>query len=74
VLATRYRRFGPRLTVSLSDEDHDKLHRLAEKDEVSISWVIRRAIVDYLRRHSPPGGVGQSRPPPAIPRRQRRST
>ena len=56
MLATRCRRFGPRLTVSLSEADHDRLQHLAEKDQVSISGVIRRAIEDYLRRRPDAGG------------------
>ena len=51
----RYRRFGPRLTVSLTEDDHEALTALADKDEVSISWVVRRAIEEYLRRR--PTGV-----------------
>lgn len=73
MLATRYRRFGPRLTVSLSDEDYDRLQQLAQKDEVSISWVVRRAIVDYLRKQSSAGAFGNGRQPPTIPKRERRS-
>lgn len=44
-------KFGPRLTVSLTDQDCDALQALAETDEVSVSWVIRRAIEDYLSKH-----------------------
>jgi Ribbon-helix-helix protein, copG family len=42
------KKFGPRLTVSLTGGDYDALHLLAEKDEVSVSWVVRRAIESYL--------------------------
>jgi predicted transcriptional regulator len=52
--ARRYRRFGPRLTLSLSGGDYDRLQALADKGEVSISWVVRRAIEDYLHRHPQP--------------------
>ena len=44
-------KFGPRITVSLTDNDCDALHALAKTDEVSISWVIRRAIEEYLNTH-----------------------
>jgi hypothetical protein len=71
VLATRCRRFGPRLTVSLCDADHDRLQHLAEKDEVSISWAIRRAIEDYLRRR--PDGCARDRVVRTIPKRERRA-
>ncbi|SEG32298.1 ribbon-helix-helix domain-containing protein [Jhaorihella thermophila] len=46
------RKFGPRLTVSLTGSDYDALSILAEKGEVSVSWVIRRAIEEYLANHT----------------------
>jgi hypothetical protein len=49
----RSKKFGPRLTVSLTGDDYDALNALADKDEVSISWVVRRAIEEYLRRRRP---------------------
>ena len=49
----RSRKFGPRLTVSLTGDDYDALTVLADKDEVSVSWVIRRAIDQYLRKRRP---------------------
>lgn len=45
------RKFGPRLTVSLTGSDYDALSALAEKDDVSVSWVVRRAIDEYLDNH-----------------------
>ena len=45
------RKFGPRLTVSLTNDDYDTLNAIAEKTEVSLSWVVRRAIDEYLRKH-----------------------
>ncbi len=45
------KKFGPRLTVSLTASDYDALNALAQKDEVSISWVMRRAVEEYLRSH-----------------------
>jgi hypothetical protein len=50
-MSTRYRRFGPRLTISLASGDYDRLNSLAAKDEVSVSWVVRRAIEEYLQKH-----------------------
>ena len=55
IMKGKSRRFGPRLTVSLTEDDHEALTALADKDEVSISWVVRRAIEEYLRRR--PTGV-----------------
>jgi predicted transcriptional regulator len=37
--------------VSLTGTDYERLNALATQDDVSVSWVIRRAIEDYLRRH-----------------------
>lgn len=47
----QHKKFGPRLTVSLTGSDYDALAALAEKDEVSVSWVVRRAIDEYLDNH-----------------------
>lgn len=44
----RLRKYGPRLTVSLTSDDHNLLNRLADRDDVSVSWLIRRAIKQYL--------------------------
>jgi predicted transcriptional regulator len=49
-MSARYRRFGPRVTISLAGADYDRLNSLAAKGEVSVSWVIRRAIEEYLRK------------------------
>jgi hypothetical protein len=67
VATTRYRRFGPRLTISLSGGDYDRLQALADEGEVSISWVVRRAIEDYLHRHPQPS----ARMPPPRPAHKR---
>lgn len=50
-MPTKPRKFGPRLTVSLTASDYDALSILAERDEVSVSWVVRRAIEEYLENH-----------------------
>ena len=50
-MAGKYKRFGPRLTVSLTGSDYEALSALAEKDKVSLSWVVRRAIDEYLDNH-----------------------
>lgn len=50
-MKAKSRKFGPRLTVSLTGTDYDTLNALADKEEVSASWVIRRAIDEYLERH-----------------------
>ena len=45
------KKFGPRLTVSLTESDYDALNALAQKDEVSLSWVVRRAVERYLQSY-----------------------
>lgn len=45
------RKFGPRVTISVTGKDYTVLNALAEKDDVSVSWVVRRAIDEYLRNH-----------------------
>jgi predicted transcriptional regulator len=52
-MSARYRRFGPRVTISLAGPDYDRLNSLAAKSEVSVSWVIRRAIDEFLRKQPP---------------------
>lgn len=49
------RRFGPRLTVSVTGDAYEALSVLAAKDDASISWVIRRAINEYIRKHGSRG-------------------
>lgn len=69
-------KFGARLTVSLTGKDYDILNALAEKYQVSASWVVRRAIHEYLRKHSdeigPPLGALATRSPPSVGRPQER--
>lgn len=45
------RKFGPRVTVSVTGSDYKTLNALADKEDVSLSWVVRRAIDEYLRNH-----------------------
>lgn len=59
----RNRKFGPRLTVSLTGDDYEALSLLADKDDVSLSWLIRRAIEKYLLERQP--GSKRSSPPSA---------
>lgn len=50
-MSGKLKKFGPRLTVSLTGSDYDALSALADKDDVSVSWVVRRAIDEYLDNH-----------------------
>jgi hypothetical protein len=45
------RKFGPRITVSLQKEDFAGLEAIAKDSDVSISWVVRRAVSEFLDRH-----------------------
>lgn len=49
-MSRRPKKLGPRVTVSVTSRDFDTLNMLANKDDVSVSWVIRRAIDEYLHR------------------------
>lgn len=53
-MSDRSKKLGPRVTVSVTPRDNDTLNTLAEKDDVSVSWVVRCAIHEYLRRHRQP--------------------
>ena len=44
------RKFETRLTVSLTGRDYDALNALADRDDVSASWLVRRAVEEYLRQ------------------------
>lgn len=44
------RNFQQRVTISLTQRDHERLERAAKQEEVSISQVVRRAVRDYLDR------------------------
>lgn len=42
-----------RLSVSLEVADHEALSRVAARQEVSLAWVVRRAVKEYLDRQAP---------------------
>ncbi|GAB4142616.1 MAG: hypothetical protein Tsb0016_11110 [Sphingomonadales bacterium] len=42
---------GQRITVSLSESDYAMLSALAERHDVSLSWIARKAITDFLERY-----------------------
>ncbi len=39
-----------RLTVTLDESDYQRVCSLADQNDVSAAWVIRRAVHDYLER------------------------
>lgn len=49
-MAQRHRK-ETRITVSLEAVDHRDLEEIARKSDVSIAWVIRRAIGEFLTEH-----------------------
>lgn len=42
---------GPRITVSLSESDYKELMAMAEQHDVSLSWLARQAITEFLEHH-----------------------
>jgi predicted transcriptional regulator len=40
-----------RLSVSLDTDDHVALLRLAEEHRLSISWMVRKAIAEFVERN-----------------------
>ena len=42
-----------RTSVTISADDHEELERIAEQKKVSVAWVIREAIEQYLSKDSP---------------------
>ena len=41
-----------RLSVTLNEDDHAELCKLAGELDLSVAWVIRRAIADFVAAHS----------------------
>lgn len=50
-MVAKQRKFQQRVTISLTQRDHDRLEVLARQDDVSISQIVRRAVRDHLDRH-----------------------
>lgn len=42
-----------RTSVTVSFENHEELERIAEQKKVSVAWVIREAIEQYINNDSP---------------------
>ncbi|WP_395680498.1 ribbon-helix-helix protein, CopG family [Dokdonella sp.] len=49
-MVAKARKFQHRVTISLTQRDHDRLDLLARQDDVSISQVVRSAVRDFLDR------------------------
>ncbi len=48
-MVNRTRELDRRLTFSLPQGDHDYLRLIAQEKRVSMGWVIREAVRDYLK-------------------------
>ena len=44
-----------RITVSLPAKEHTALSALAQKHDVSLSWLTRKAITEFLNRYGKDG-------------------
>lgn len=40
-----------RLSVTLQDSEHDALADMARRNRVSIAWLVREAVREFLLRH-----------------------
>lgn len=40
-----------RLSVSLDANDHAELARLAEEHDLSVSWIVRKAVTEFVEFH-----------------------
>ena len=40
-----------RLTVSLNEQDYGVLREIAQEQDVSVAWVVRRAVSELVRDH-----------------------
>ena len=45
------RNMATRITVSLPDKEHAALAALARKNDVSLSWLTRKAVMEFLQRY-----------------------
>ena len=44
-----------RITVSLREKEHSALAALAQQHDVSLSWLTRNAVAEFLRRYEDDG-------------------
>jgi predicted transcriptional regulator len=42
-----------RTTVSVPKDDYVELEAMAERQKVSVAWIVRRAVEEYLERQRP---------------------
>ncbi|WAC22941.1 hypothetical protein [Blastomonas sp. SL216] len=58
----------PRLSVGLSDAEHQELLALAERHNVSMAWVGRQAIIEFMMKYR----NEDAQLPLALPRERRK--
>ena len=61
-MGDRLKKLGPRVTVSVTVGDYNALSALADEGDVSVSWVVRRAIQEYLEHHQSRGLIRRAAP------------
>lgn len=56
-----------RITISLEDKEHGELCALSEQYDVSLSWLARQAVSEFLDRY----GQGEMQLPLNLPARKK---
>ncbi len=51
VRARRGKKLATRVTVSVDERDYEQLVALAEEHRVSLAWLVRYAVADFLERY-----------------------
>jgi predicted transcriptional regulator len=51
VRARRGKKLATRVTVSVDERDYEQLSTLAEEYRVSLAWLVRYAVGDFLARY-----------------------
>jgi predicted transcriptional regulator len=51
VRAGRGKRLATRVTVSVDERDYTQLVALADEHRVSLAWLVRHAVADFLQRY-----------------------
>jgi len=51
VRARRGQRLATRITVSVDERDYEQLVALADEHRVSLAWLVRYAVGDFLERY-----------------------
>jgi len=50
-----------RISVSLDDRDYQALREIAESNDVSAAWLVRRAIANFLKTKTEGRGLSPSK-------------